>query len=142
MEADGIIIIHPNWWGMPPAVLVGWIDRVFRPRVAYRFIEGDLGEGTSVGLLHAQSALVFNTSNTFPAREAQTFGDPLERIWKNCVLGLCGVTRVERRIFTVVVTSRPEQRKAWLEEVYDLVTLHFPPSSPLGTAALLEHSAK
>ena len=22
-EADGIIIVHPNWWGQPPAVLKG-----------------------------------------------------------------------------------------------------------------------
>jgi putative NADPH-quinone reductase len=35
--ADGIIIVHPNWWGMPPAILRGWIDRVLRPGVAYQF---------------------------------------------------------------------------------------------------------
>lgn len=29
--ADGIIIVHPNWWGMPPAILKGWVDRVIRP---------------------------------------------------------------------------------------------------------------
>ena len=28
-KADGIIIVHPNWYGMPPAILVGWVDRVF-----------------------------------------------------------------------------------------------------------------
>lgn len=22
-EADGIVIIHPNWWGQPPAILKG-----------------------------------------------------------------------------------------------------------------------
>ena len=44
-RADGIIIIHPNWWGQPPAVLKGWIDRVLRPGVAYEFLEGDSGEG-------------------------------------------------------------------------------------------------
>ena len=22
-EADGIIVVHPNWWGMPPALLTG-----------------------------------------------------------------------------------------------------------------------
>lgn len=27
--ADGIIIIHPSWWGQPPAILKGWLDRVF-----------------------------------------------------------------------------------------------------------------
>jgi len=24
-EADGIIIVHPNWWGQPPAILKGWV---------------------------------------------------------------------------------------------------------------------
>jgi NAD(P)H dehydrogenase (quinone) len=31
--ADGIIVVHPNWWGMPPAILTGWVDRVIRPGV-------------------------------------------------------------------------------------------------------------
>ena len=43
--ADGIVFIHPNWWGMPPAILKGWVDRVLRPGVAYRFSETDSGEG-------------------------------------------------------------------------------------------------
>ena len=33
-EADGIVIIHPNWWGQPPAIMKGWIDRVLREEVA------------------------------------------------------------------------------------------------------------
>ena len=60
-DADGLIFIHPNWWGQPPAILKGWIDRVIRPGVAYEFLEGDTGEGVPHGLLKAQSALVFNT---------------------------------------------------------------------------------
>ena len=48
MRADGIIAIHPNWWGQPPAMLKGWIDRVLRPDVACKFLEGDGGEGTEV----------------------------------------------------------------------------------------------
>ena len=44
-EAEGIIVVHPNWWGMPPAILKGWVDRVVRPGVAYEFLEGDSGEG-------------------------------------------------------------------------------------------------
>ena len=64
-EADGIIIVHPNWWGQPPAILKGWVDRVIRAGVAYGFVEDDKGEGVPIGLLKAQAALVFNTSNTF-----------------------------------------------------------------------------
>jgi NAD(P)H dehydrogenase (quinone) len=37
-QAEGIVIVHPNWWGQPPAILKGWIDRVLRPGVAYQFL--------------------------------------------------------------------------------------------------------
>jgi hypothetical protein len=55
------------------------------------------------------------------------FGDPLETLWKNCVLGLCGVKNVHRRTFSVVVTSTPQQRAQWLVEVQRIVTKQFSP---------------
>ena len=124
-EADGIIVVHPNWWGQPPAVLKGWIDRVFRPGVAYSFLEGDNGEGVPVGLLRARAALVLNTANTPEERELKVFGDPLERLWKACIFDLCGVEAFHRRMFRVIVMSTPEQRLAWLREVEDLVSRVF-----------------
>ncbi len=125
-QADGIVVIHPNWWGQPPGILKGWIDRVLRPGVAYEFLEGDGGEGVPRGLLKAKTALVFNTSNTPADRELSVFGDPLETIWKNCIFGLCGVRNFYRKTFSVVVTSTEEQRKRWLEEVERIVSKHFP----------------
>jgi len=125
-QAEGIIIIHPNWWGQPPAVLKGWIDRVLRPGIAYQFREGDQGEGIPVGLLKAKAALVFNTSNTPAEREAKVFGDPLETLWKNCIFGLCGVETVYREMFNVVVTSTLEQRQDWLKKVREIVGRYFP----------------
>ena len=120
-RADGIVIVHPNWWGAPPAILKGWVDRVLRAGVAYRFDEGDGGEGVPVGLLKARTALVFNTANTPPAREAAAFGDPLELIWKKCIFGLCGVDDVRRVTFSVVVTSTQGEREGWLETVRRMV---------------------
>ncbi len=128
LAADGIIVVHPNWWGMPPAILTDWIDRVIRPGVAYRFVEGDSGEGIPVGLLKTRSAMIFNTSNTSPGRETTVFGDPLERIWKDCIFGLCGVTDVTRHIFRTVVTSTPEERNGWLSDVNRIVSERFPPA--------------
>ena len=125
-NADGIIIVHPNWWGMPPAILKGWIDRVLRPGVAYRFVEGDQGEGVPLGLLKAKAAIVFNTANTPERREREIFGDPLETIWKNCIFDLCGVTNVQRRTFAGIVTSTPEMRARWLAEVCEMVKTLFP----------------
>ena len=125
-SADGIIIIHPNWWGQPPAVLKGWIDRVIRPGVAYEFLEGDSGEGVPKGLLKAKAALVFSTSNTPEDREKAAFGDPLETLWKNCIFELCGVNNFYRKNISVIVTSTPQQRQEWLEEAGEIIGKYFP----------------
>ncbi|MBU1162238.1 MAG: NAD(P)H-dependent oxidoreductase [Proteobacteria bacterium] len=125
-SADGIIIVHPNWWGQPPAILKGWVDRVIRPGVAYKFLDGDQGEGIPVGLLKAQAAIVFNTSNTPPEREREVFGDPLQLLWKNCIFDLCGVSIFYREMFTVVVTSTYEQRQGWLRKVEEVIGQYFP----------------
>jgi putative NADPH-quinone reductase len=124
-EAEGIVIVHPNWWGQPPAILKGWIDRVIRVGVAYEFEEGDSGEGVPIGLLQAERAIVFNTSNTSEQRENEVFGDPLERLWKDCIFDLCGVKQFHRKMYRVIVTSSLEQRKAWLQDVQQIVQEQF-----------------
>ncbi|WP_197082862.1 NAD(P)H-dependent oxidoreductase [Pseudorhodobacter ferrugineus] len=39
-SADLLAVVHPVMWGMPPAILKGWIDRVFALNVAYGFPQG------------------------------------------------------------------------------------------------------
>ena len=124
--AGGIIIIHPNWWGQPPAILKGWVDRVLRPGVAYTFAEGDSGDGELIGLLKASAVLVFNTSNTPVERELTVYGDPLETLWKNNMFISCGVKSFYRKTFGVIITSSLEQRTKWLKEVGEITERHFP----------------
>lgn len=124
-DADGIVIIHPNWWGQPPAILKGWVDRVLRHGLAYAFNEDDNGGGIPDGLLKAKSAIVFNTSNTPLDREMNVFGDPLETLWKNCIFGFCGVNNFYRKMFTVIADSTLDQRKAWLHEVEETIDHYF-----------------
>jgi putative NADPH-quinone reductase len=94
--------------------------------VAYKFIDGDSGEGVPVGLLKAQTAIVFNTSDTSEKREEEVFGDPLELIWKNCIFDLCGIKNFKRKMFRIVVTSSSKEREGWLEEVNQITTEYFP----------------
>ena len=137
VDAEGIVVVHPNWWGMPPAVLKGWIDRVLRVDVAYRLVTNEKGDGVPQGLLRARSAIVFNTANTPEDRELQAFGDPLETLWKNCIFGLCGVKNVQRRSFSTVVASNYQQRTQWLMEVRKIVKSHFPPEKRLPASLAL-----
>jgi NAD(P)H dehydrogenase (quinone) len=120
--ADLILIFHPNWWSQPPAIMKGWIDRVFRLDTAYGYPPGVGFEGLPVGLLKARHALVFNTSNTPEERELTVFGDPLDSLWRTSVFALCGVHSVQRRMFAPVASSTTAQRSAWLDEVRVLVS--------------------
>ncbi len=120
-RADLILVFHPNWWGQPPAILKGWIDRVLRLDTAYGYPPGVGPEGVPVGLLRARHALIFNTSNTPPAREIAAFGDPLDTLWKRCIFDLCGVNSVIRRMYAPMAGSTPDQRSDWLREVEALV---------------------
>jgi putative NADPH-quinone reductase len=123
--AKGIIIIHPSWWGQPPAILKGWLDRVFRLEVAYSR-PGEFGKGIPQGLLRAEVALVFTTSNTPTLREIDLYGDPLQNIWENCVFRVCGVEIFFRKNFAVMATSTEKQRRDWLKEVVNIVRGYFP----------------
>lgn len=98
-NAQGLLVVHPNWWGKPPAILAGWIDRVLVPGVAYRL---ETAAGLPQGLLAMKHALIINTSDTDAEREAIDIGDPLELIWGRCVLPYCGVEDYKRLIFRPV----------------------------------------
>jgi putative NADPH-quinone reductase len=116
-DSDLLAVIHPNCWGAPPAIMKGWIDRVFAPDAAYGFAKGVDEGDVPVGLLTTKVALVVNTGNTPMGREREVFGDPLERMWRDCILTYCGVRHVMRSLFGVVATSSDDERRRWLAEV-------------------------
>lgn len=126
VNCDGIIIIHPNWWGQPPAIVKGWLDRVFLPEVAYTFEKNSDDKYISKGLLKAQFAIVINTSNTPNELEEELFKDPLETIWKNRVFKFCGVSNFIRINFRVMKESDFNQRTIWLSEIRQLIDKLFP----------------
>jgi len=121
--ADGLLVVHPNWWGKPPAILAGWMDRVLVPGVAYRLQAAD---GPPEALLHAKIAVVFNTSDTEAERERNELGDPLESIWERCVLPYCGVETYRRHVFGPVGSSTQGARERWLKDSEEICRAAFP----------------
>lgn len=55
--ADKIVLVYPIWWGRPPAMLMGYIDKMFASEFAYRDKEGLLPEG----LLKGKSVVCVST---------------------------------------------------------------------------------
>ncbi len=120
-EAVGLVFVHPNWWGTPPAIMKGWLDRVFRNGFAYGFTEKGPWQG-----LGDKIAQVFSTSNTPREVELNVYGDPLENFWKTIVFGLCGAKSFERRNFEPIIVSDDATRKEWLAEVDATIRRRFP----------------
>nr|WP_321409950.1 NAD(P)H-dependent oxidoreductase [uncultured Carboxylicivirga sp.] len=121
-KCDALIVIHPNWWGQPPAIIKGWMDRILIPGVAYDFTINDKGDTVPVGILKAGTGLIINTSNTPDNFE----NDVLETIWKKNVLNICGIKNVKRLNFGLIKKSDQYQRVEWLSEVKQLVNTLFP----------------
>ena len=116
LDADLYVVVHPNWWGMPPAILKGWIDRVLRQGFCYAFTENGV-----VKKLAGRKAAVFTTGNTPQEIEINVLGDPLENLWRNIIFGTVGVDDFIRKNFASVILSSPEQRTSWLEEVRETI---------------------
>jgi putative NADPH-quinone reductase len=120
-ETDGLVIIHPNWFSQAPAMLKGWVDRVFRARVAFRFNE----QGRVEGLLKAKVGMVITTANAPLSREAE-IGDPLPTLWRETVFKPSGVPTFVYLPLTPIVVSTLMQRQCWLAQVRALTKQHFP----------------
>ena len=118
--AGGFVIVHPNWWGTPPAILKGWLDRVFRAGFAYSFSENGV-----ISNFTDKRAQIFATSNTPRDVELEVYHDPLENFWKTIVFGLVGSKDFGRRNFESIIMSSPEERAAWLAEVESIIKERF-----------------
>lgn len=116
-EADALVVVHPNWWGKPPAMISGWLDRVLVPGVAYRLsAPGSL----PTSLLRIRQVVVVNTTETSAAREAADLGDPLQDMWTRCVAGYLGAegrAPVDRYVLADVTAAGQQQRVRWLDDV-------------------------
>ena len=56
--AQKIVFIYPIWWGRPPAMLLGFIDRIFASNFAYKDIDGSL---LPEGLLKGREVVCIST---------------------------------------------------------------------------------
>ena len=120
---SGLVFVHPEWWGGPPALLKGWLERVFRPGVAYEFEGPDFLRKQKTPLLGGKRALVFATSH-----ETES-GQPglLERFWLEAVFGYCGLQQAACHVLRNLHRLEQGQRTAWLERVTLTVRACFPP---------------
>lgn len=114
--ADHIVFVYPTWWGTMPALLKGFIDRVFTSGFAFMEIEGGTGYAP---LLSGRTAQLITTMDTPPFVYRFIYGAPGNRALGSATLGFCGITVGSILNFGPVRDSTAEKRKAWLEKTYN-----------------------
>lgn len=112
--AEALVFIYPVWWWERPAILKGYIDRVFSYGFAF-----SVDEKGPVGLLKHQKALVIQTLGT-PEPVYDKSPGAKEAVWRNMTEGtlqFCGIPDIRHLSIFGVNTSTAEERKRVLDQV-------------------------
>jgi len=131
--ADTLLMVFPVWWFGPPAILKGWLDRVFSVDFAYRSTEHGLE-----GLLKGRRALVISTSGADEAAaDASGMIKSLHTSLIEGTLRMSGLDPVVYRNFCAVPFVDDADRRAMLDEVRQLVGGLFTTNPDIGRFGVL-----
>jgi len=85
-NTDKLVFIYPIWWQNMPAILKGFVDRIFTSRFAFRYVKG-----FPVGLLKGRKAAIFTSSGSPRFLAKLLFGDRGIKVMIKDTLGFCGI---------------------------------------------------
>ena len=112
---DTLIFVYPTWWYGLPAVLKGWLDRVFLPDVAF-LMPSPERKSIHPGLQHIDRLGVFTTCGA-SWWLTQYIGAPGKKTILRGVGVLCGKVKKTFAAHYLMDSSTPESRKAHLDRV-------------------------
>lgn len=114
--AEGLVFVYPVWWFSMPAILKGWIDRVFLNGFAF-----EVASDGPRGLLRHGKAQIFMTTGGLEEDYARGIGRQLlTEPMTEGVLRYCGIGEVSAKVFYGVPSASENQRKAMLAEAFAL----------------------
>lgn len=115
--AQRLVFIYPYWWGVMPALLKGFIDRVFLPGFAFRYLPG---KNFPAQLLHGRDAQLIVTSDTPAWYNRLVYGRAGLRLMRKQVLDFCGIGPVRSVEIGPLHGSALPQRQRWLAHIAEL----------------------
>jgi NAD(P)H dehydrogenase (quinone) len=112
--ADHIVWIFPLWWGTMPAIMKGFIDRIFLPDFAFKQIDGSL---ISKKLLVGKTARIICTMDYPVWYYKFVMMEPGTRVLKNMILKYVGIKTIGTTYIAPVKNSKLKLRKKHLKKV-------------------------
>lgn len=115
--ADHLVWVYPVWWAGLPALLKGFLDRVFLPGFAFKKRENSVWWDK---LLTGKSARIISTMDQPPWYYWLIYRAPSHRAMKHCTLEFCGISPVRITSFGPLRLSKPATREQWLKKAGQL----------------------
>ncbi|MFF2888704.1 NAD(P)H-dependent oxidoreductase [Paenibacillus sp. NPDC057967] len=115
--AHHLVFVYPTWWGAMPALLKGFIDRVFLPGFAFKYRQNSQLWDK---LLSGRTAHLIVTMDTPSWYNRWIYGHAGHNVMKRNILEFCGIKPVRITEITPIKPSTPEQRAKWLDQAQRL----------------------
>lgn len=115
--ADHLVWIHPVWWGGLPALMKGFIDRLFLPGFAYQYRENSVWWDK---LLKGKTGHIITTLDQPGWYYWLLYGRPSVNQLKKSTLEFCGVQPVKVTYVGIIRNSAEKQRVLWLQKIREL----------------------
>jgi NAD(P)H dehydrogenase (quinone) len=120
-QADYLWFVYPIWWTSMPAILKGYIDRVFLNGFAYQ-LEND----RPIGLLTDKKVIILNSMGM--SREEYKLSGmfkAMELTIDKGIFEFTGMKVLAHKYFTSIMSVNEDTRKAYLEEIAELADTLF-----------------
>jgi NAD(P)H dehydrogenase (quinone) len=121
-NAEALVFIAPVWFVGFPAILKGWIERVFTLGFAFSLTSagwhGDIGG--RIPLLKHAKALVISTTIFNEQAYAAGLGEAMRKLIDEFSLHFPGIRTVEHKYFHAVNMANDQTLQGYLERAYQL----------------------
>lgn len=118
-NADHIVFVYPNWWGTYPALLKGFIDRVFLPGFAFTPKENS---SMWIKNLKGKTAHIMVTMDS-PGWYYNLFlGAAGTKTFTKSILNFCGIKTKKVSYFRIVKSSTKQKREKWIKQAFTMGT--------------------
>lgn len=118
--AEQITFIYPIWWTGLPAVMKGYIDRVFSYGFAYRY-----DQGVQKGLLKGKTTIIINThGKSHDEYEKMGMDKALTLTSDNGIFIYSGLEIIRHLLFDKADKASAEDLEIWKEQIKSLYSEH------------------
>ncbi len=115
--ADHLVWVYPVWWGSVPAIMKGFIDRVFLPGFAFKKREGSVWWDK---YLTGKTARLICTLDQPPWFYKWINRNPSHNAMKKLTMQFVGVKKVKITTIGPIRLSKEEFRSKWLRKIEKL----------------------